>query len=219
MAKEICEKVSNAAASCVRRTMFLRKGFEKMRNLTKKSADSLSYSFKRMKAKMGNLRKRVKDESRLASCDEKQKTVFAELGREVFYGNDDKKNNAIELEQVKKLLKEAKDYEKQKQEIMDEISIQKRKMDEIVIFRKAILNLENSDPRIRRVAIRVLDRLGSREAVSYLTRALEDTDPEVRHRAREVLHKLLEDIKDGEKKKLQKENSKKESSNSDSVEA
>jgi len=196
--KELCERISQTAALCTQKTLSLCKCFEKVKEAAKKALDTASYSVKRLKAKIGNLQIKVEDESQIAIFNEKQKQVFSELGKEVYYGHKSKKNEAIELESVKALLEQAREFELHKQDIRDELAEQKRKMDEIVIFRKATLNLQNDDPRIRKVAVRVLKRLRNKDAVPYLAKLLDDRDPEVRQRAQETLNHILDDEEQSE---------------------
>jgi len=203
VAKEICEKISNKVANCVRATFPICKGFGKVGELTKKGAETIFFSIKRLSAKLGNLRKRVSAESRFASYDEKQKVVLSELGGEVFYGLEDNKKDLLGHEPVKDLLKEARQYETSKREIKEEINLQKRRMDELAIFRRATLDLESDDPRIRRVAIRVLKRLDNKNAIPYLMKCLEDPDPEVRKKAQEALHSSLNSIKNPGERKME----------------
>jgi len=195
MGRELCEKISNKVANCVRTTFSICKSFRKTGELIKKGTDSIAFSAKRLGAKLGNLRKRISAESRFASYDEKQKVVLFELGGEVFYGVEDDKKDMFSHEHIKDLLKEARDYEIRKQEIKEEINLQKRRMDERVIFRRATFDLEDDDPRVRRVAIRVLKRLDNRTAIPYLMKCLEDSDPEVRKMAQNALHFLLKKVK------------------------
>ena len=183
--------MSNTAARFVRLTFSVFKSARKVGKLIKRGTSSVSYSAKRLRAKLVKLPKRISAESHCASFDEKQKTVFSELGKEVFYGLEGKRKDVLRVEIVKDLLKEAHNYESRKQEVRDKLSSQKRKIDEMVIFRRAILDLEHNDPRIRRVAIGVLKRLSNKDAIPYLTKSLEDPDPGVRERAREVLHLFL----------------------------
>jgi len=195
MAKEICEKISNAAAVCVRKTFSVCKIFGKAGELIKKGAAAAVFSVKRLKAKLVNLKKKVSAESYYAATDEKQKTVFSKLGKEVFYKAEEKKKDVFSARPVKDLLEKAQDYEHYKKGIREEINAQKRKMDEIAILRRATLDLSNDDPKIRRVAVRVLKRLDNKDAVPYLTKSLHDPDPVVRERAREVLHILINKVK------------------------
>lgn len=191
MAKEICERISKTAGRFVRLTFSVFKSGKKVGKLIKRGTGSVSYSVKRLRAKLVKLPKRISAESHFASFDEKQKGVFSELGKEVFYGLEGKRKDVFSVEIVKDLLKEAHNYESRKQEIRDKLSSQKRRIDEIVIFRRAILDLQHDDPRVRRVAIGVLKRLNDKAAIPYLTKSLEDPDPGVRERAREVLHLFL----------------------------
>jgi len=195
MAEEICEKISNAAAVCVRKTFSVCRIFGKAGKLIKKGVESAVFSAKRLKAKLVNLKKKVRAESHYAATDEKQKTVFSELGKEVFYKAEEKKKNVFSARPVKDLLEKAQDYEHYKKEIREGINTQKRRMDEIAIFSRAVAELSHSDPRVRRVAVRVLKRLDNKDAVPYLTKSLHDPDPVVRERAREVLHLLINKVK------------------------
>ena len=219
MAKKICERMSNTAARFVRLTFSVFKSGRKVGKLIKRGTSSVSYSAKRLRAKIAKLPKRISAESHFACFDEKQKTVFSELGKEVFYGLEGKRKDVLSVEIVKDLLKEAHNYESRKQEVRDKLSSQKRKIDEMIIFRRAILDLEHNDPRIRRVAIGVLKRLSNKDAIPYLTKSLEDPDPGVRERAREVLHLFLKrPRKSEETDRKGKENPGKEELNQESIE-
>ena len=220
MTKEICEKISNTAARFVRLTFSAFKSARKVGKLVKRGTSSVSYSAKRLRAKLVKLPKRISAESHFASFDEKQKSVFSELGKEVFYGLEGERKDVLSVEIVRDLLKEAHNYESRKQEIRDKLSSQKRKIDEVVIFRRAILDLEYDDPRVRRVAIGVLKRLSNKAAIPYLTKSLEDPDPGVRERAREVLHLFLKRPRKSEKTdRKEKENPGKEELSQEQIES
>ncbi len=220
MAKKICERISNTAGRFVRLTFSVVKSGRKAGKLIRRTTTSVSYSAKRLRAKLVKLPKRISAEGHFASFDEKQKSVFSELGKEVFYGLEGKRKDVLSVEIVKDLLKEAHNYESSKQKIRDKLSSQKRKIDEIVIFRRATLDLEHDDPRVRRVAIGVLKRLSNKAAIPYLTKSLEDADPGVRERAREVLHLFLKKRrKSDEMGKKQKENPGKEELSQESIES
>jgi len=191
MEKEFCEKVSEVSGACVRKTEPVCRCIRKTGELIKKGAGSVVYSAKRLVAKLGNLSKSISSGSTYASIDESQKKVFLKLGKEVFYKTEKGNSKVFSTAYVKELIEEARDYEADKMKIKDGSSKQKLKMDELVIFRRATCDLTNSNPGIRRVAVRVLKRLGNRDAVPYLTGCLEDPDPMVRKHAQEALHVLI----------------------------
>lgn len=195
MSKQICVEAGKAAGSCVRGVVELTRKTGKVGEVVKKCAVSTVDATKRFCAKVGNLFKRVSTDGQLAAWTEKQKDVFLQLGEQVFLGYQQRIENLLEQENIKNLLEQASECEKHKSEIKEAIVEQKRKMDEIVIFKRAKENLESQDPRMRRVAIRVFERLGDRKAIPLLTKALEDPDEEVRKHAREVLHKLINSAK------------------------
>jgi len=211
VANGMCEKIGNTAARCVHLTFSVYKSVGRVGKLVGKTAGSVSYSFKRTWAKLNNLCKRVSAESRLASFDEKQRAVFSDLGKKVFHRLEEKGQDALSDDSVKKLLEEAHEYESRKGQIRNSMTLQKRRMDEIVIFRRATLDLQNEDPRVRRVAVRVLKRLGNRSAIPHLTKSLEDTDPEVRKVAKEALHVLVNEQKRAQKVDIEEAPQKQES--------
>ena len=65
-------------------------------------------------------------------------------------------------------------------------------MDALAIFKRAKSNLSSENPRVRKVAIRVMGKLGDRNAIPYINNMLEDSDPAVRAKAAEVLHMLVD---------------------------
>lgn len=196
MSKRICVEASKAAGSCVRGVIDLGRRTGKVGEAVKRCAEATADATKRLCAKIGNLFKRVSTDGQLAAWTEKQKDIFLQLGEQVFLGYQQKIENLLEQENIKRLLEQASECEKRKSEIKEAIAEQKRKMDEIEIFKRAEENLKSQDPRMRRVAIRVLERLSDKKAIPLLTKALEDPDPEVKERAAEVLHKLINSMKE-----------------------
>ena len=166
--------------------------------LIKKCVDSTANATGRMCARLGNLCKSISTDGQLAAWDEKQKEVYLQLGEEIFRGIREKPENLLEQENVKNLLERAGENESHIQEIKEATALQKHKMDGIAIFKQAKDNLQSKDPRMRRVAIRLFERLGDKKAIPLLTGALEDPDSEVRERAARVLHGFVGTAKESD---------------------
>jgi HEAT repeat protein len=192
MGKQICVQAGKTAGSCVRGVVSVSKKTGKVGTLIKKCVDSTANATIRMCARLGNLCKSISTDGQLAAWDEKQKDVYLRLGEEIFRGIKEKPESLLEQENVKNLLEQAGENESHIQEIKEATALQKHKMDGIAIFKQAKDNLQSKDPRMRRVAIRLFDRLGDKKAIPLLTKALEDPDSEVRERAARVLHKFAD---------------------------
>lgn len=200
MAKQVCVTAGKAAGSVVREaanvTESVRKGASSVSKTCISVAKSASEAVQEVTLKFGNLCSRVKTDSQFAYWETKQKEVFGKLGQEIF--TLVQSNVAVNFEEpkLKELLEDIRKYETEIQRIKDEMAAQRQKMELAISLKRAESDLKSKDPRTRRVAIRILERIGSKEGIPYLTAALNDSDQEVRTRAAEVMHKLVNNVKE-----------------------
>ena len=179
MNKEICIR----AGSCVT-------------GILNKCIGSVEFAARKMCARIGGMFKRISTNDQIAACDEKQKEMYEQLGKQIFRGIKEKNENLLGQEKIKELVTQLSESERHAQKIEEVIAQRKRKMDEIVIFKQAKNNLQSNDPGMRRVAIRVFGRLGDKRAIPLLTRALEDPDGNVRECASQILHGFVDIVKE-----------------------
>ena len=195
MDKQVCVTAGKTAGSVVRGasnlTESVRKGTSVISQTLVSTCKATGQILQEVSLKIGNLCSRVKTDSHFAYWETKQKEVFQKFGHEIFNLILSEEATVLENKKVKELLEEARNCEKELQKIKDEMALQREKMEIAITLKRAEVDLKSNDPRIRRVAIRVLERLGVKEAIPYLTKALNDTDVEVRTRASEVMHKLV----------------------------
>lgn len=162
----------------------------KIRYFLGRAAGTVAEEVRVMTAKFGNLFKRVKTDGQLAHWEMKQKDDFAELGEEIFRLKEAELDSLFKEESILKILEQLKQDQAKLKEVKDAVYGQRRRMEEIIIFRHALDKLKNPEARVRRVALRVLERLGKKEAIPHLVNLLEDPDPEVRQRARDIIQVL-----------------------------
>ena len=196
MAKQVCVKAGEAAGSVVRTTANATKGLVGGCSVICETISTVAKSTYQMTkevcTKLGNLFHHVRKDSQIAILETKQKEIFSKLGQEVFSSVESGVTNIVEDEKAKELLKSAGNCEKDIQKVKDEIELQQQKMEEIAILKRVKNELKSEDPRIRRVAIRVLERVENKEAVSILSQCLSDPDIEVKTRAADVMRKLVD---------------------------
>lgn len=216
MGKEICVKAGKTAGGVVRYVVDTIKKTGKIGNSIGETistgAKAVAEGWQSCCTGFDNFCKRIRYGSKTAAFESKQKDVFTRIGEKVFVEKELKKeedSNILEDIEMKEFLEKASSHEKEIQKIKDELAIQKQKMDTIAVIKRAKEDLENKDARIRRVAIRVLERVGTKEVIPYLSNVLNDPDSEVRERASDVMHKLVEKFKEVQKSSattLDKEN-------------
>jgi len=198
MDKKVCVTAGKTAGSVVRGaadlTESVRKGTSVIGQTLVSTCKATGQVLHEVSLKIGNLCSRVKTDSHFAYWESKQKEVFHKLGKELFILKESEKTDILEDKKVKELIEEAHSHEKEMQKIKDEMALQRQKMELAITLKRAEEDLKSTDPRIRRVAIRVLERIGAKEAIPYLTKALNDPDMEVRTRASEVMHKLINTV-------------------------
>ena len=185
--KGTCVSVGKCVGSTYRRLV---DKTDKIRHFLRNASRSVAEETEVICAKFGNLFKRVKNDGQLAHWEMKQKDNFAKFGEEVFRLKESELNKMFEDQNVKKVVEQIRQDESQIQKIKDAMYVQKKRMEETLIFKRAVDELKSPEARLRRVALRVIERLGKREAIPYLVTLLEDPDQEVRQRAKEIIQKL-----------------------------
>lgn len=201
--KEICIKAGATAGSIVRclidSVKKTGKAGESVVEATGTLAKATSKECKTLCSKVDNFCKRIGYGGKVAGWESKQKEVFMKIGEKIFDEKELKhtasSSDILEEKEIKELLKNARIYEEEIQKLKDEIALQKQKMDTLAIIKRAEEDIERDDPRIRRVAVRVLERIGTRDVIPLITKALADPDSEVRQRAAEVMHRLADKFK------------------------
>lgn len=162
----------------------------KFRSFFNNAAKSMAEEARTIKARFGNLFKKVKTGGQLAHWEMKQKDNFAKLGEEVFKIKKDKKTDALEGENIQEIMSNIEKDQDKINTIKEEDYAQKKRMEEMMVLKRATAQLESPEVRLRRVAIRVLERLGKKEAIPYLVNLLEDPDMDIRNLAKDVIRKL-----------------------------
>lgn len=142
--------------------------------------------------KLNNLYRTIKGKGSIASREEKEKDIFEELG-EVTWGMYRNKcaTHIFENDRVMKILKDIENLDEEIKKRKTEMALQKEKMDAWVILRRAKINLESNNPKIRKVAILVLNKLSDNESIPHLNRMLDDPDMKIRKKAVEVMHNII----------------------------
>jgi hypothetical protein len=161
--------------------MFLEKSFQTVRE-----------EMKMIFARMGNLFKRVKTDGKLAHWEMKQRDNFAKLGEEIYRKKKSELNKLFNEENLKDIFAQIETDEEKIHEMKGINDKQRRRMEEMILFKHAIKELKSSEVKMRRVALRVLERLGKKEAISYLVELLNDPEPEIRSKASEIIQDLSE---------------------------
>ena len=140
--------------------------------------------------RFGNLFKAIKTDSQLAHWEMKRKDDFAKLGEEIFRHKEPEIEHLIPDEDFQAIVSRVREDQDRIRSIEGEKSAQHRRMREMSVFKHATAQLDSSDPRMRRAALRVLERMGRTDAIPHISRLLHDLDDEVRARARAVIQKL-----------------------------
>lgn len=160
------------------------------------SVNVLKEESKVLLARVSNLFKTVGNDSRMAVLETKRKEDFARLGEELYRLEEEEPGR---LDPEYKSLKEILDCVKEDQSRIDkierEIHAQRRKMQEKIVFKHALKQLESQERHARLSALRVLKRQGNKEAISRVAKLLEDPDPKVRESARTTIQKLSQSAK------------------------
>lgn len=196
MAKQISVQAGKIAGEVVRTTSQITKqtsaGCSIISRFFYSAVEAMNSAMKDVCARFGNLFTRIKEDSRLAVLETKQKDSLQELGKEVFSLFKDQEERVFENDKVKEFLSQVQNYENEIQKVKDEIAVQKQKMEERAIIERVKKELKSDNPRTRKVAIRILERIGNKEEIlELLSHNLNDPDPEVRVRVAELVHKLV----------------------------
>ena len=131
-------------------------------------------------------------EAKRERLEKAHKEILGRLGLETLAISRRNPPSAEDVEMVNKLTMEAQARETELLEIRDAI-VRKRQDREIDSLRRsAEADLKSPSANVRRVAVRVLDRVGKRETIPVLTAVLRDPDPDVRSSAAQTIHKLVE---------------------------
>lgn len=141
-------------------------------------------------ARVDNFFGRIKGDSRLAKMEMERREDFARLGGEIFRLKGREIEGIVPGEKVKEIVAKLSLDEVRIGEIRDQMRSQQKKMQEMAVFKHAMLHLRASDPRVRRAALRVLEKLQMKECMSEVVALLEDSDAEVRIQAQGLIQKL-----------------------------
>lgn len=185
--QEICDDFSEAADNAVRKTM---KMLERMKGGFISSLIKSEEVTMTICEKISNLCKK-----QASTAYTKKNEAIAKLGAEVWALYQDKVFKSIfQQDNVKKLIEELEVYEKEVREIEEKILAEKKEKERREKLRKAVSDIRSDDPRVKRSAIRVMEKIGGKEAIPYLNEVLDDPVSEVRESAARVLHKLVNDV-------------------------
>jgi len=128
----------------------------------------------------------------LARLEKKREQIIAELGNEVWCLYHDKIYKSVfEQDTVKELVSKLNACEKEIKRIENELEAQRKKKEKKAALKEALSELKNKDPKVRKAAIRVIEKMNGNDAVKYLNKALKDKDSEVRKRAAEALKSVV----------------------------
>lgn len=185
--KSACVSLGKCVGTTVRS---INEKFSRAGELCSKSAQTFCDETRLIFARAGNLCKSVKNNSILSCWTTKQKDHFAQLGEEIYRLKGDRVKQIIKDRSVNKIVSNIKEYQNHINKVENEMRAQKKRMKEWVVYKHAISQLQNPQPRIRIVALRLLERLDKKSAISKVSQLLKDPEVEVRNRARQVLAKL-----------------------------
>lgn len=131
--------------------------------------------------------------SDLVRVEEKKTRALLMLGVEIWnLYQDNVFQSILEQDAVKEVITDLSEYEEDIKRIKMKMTDQKKEKERRIAFRKATSDLKNSDVKVRNSTISVLEKLGGKEAISLLNRALNDPEPEVCRNAAEALHRLVD---------------------------
>lgn len=133
---------------------------------------------------------RIKGDGRLAKMEIERKEDFAKLGGEVFRLKGREIEGLVPGEKVKEIVAKLSLDEARISEIRDQMRSRQKKMQELVVYKHAMLHLKAADPKVRRAALRVLEKLQMKECMPEVVVLLEDKDAEVRIQAQGLIQKL-----------------------------
>jgi len=200
--KEICVKVGKTTGEIVH--CFL-DGIKKTGRLAKPAfsflddiSGTLLGGLERVFFKFGNVHALNKYERKIAEWQALQKEVYAQLGKAAYGEKEGKQGDeaagTVEDNIRSELTQKINYYDGEIQKVREEMARQKDKMDEFTIVKRAKSDLRSRNPKVRRVAVRVLEKVSNRAAIPVVSRALNDPDPEVREEAVAVMYKLVDKV-------------------------
>lgn len=122
--------------------------------------------------------------------EKKQRRVFARLGAEIFQLNKEKAEDIWGQSKVNELIGELAEAEQHLQEIRQATEAEGFEKGNEAIYKRALADLKNAASRKRLNAIRVLEKLGKKQGIVYLSEVLKDTDEAIRMRAAVAINRL-----------------------------
>jgi hypothetical protein len=153
-------------------------------------ARSLTDELRLMWLRAENLMASIRNDSQLAHWEMKRRDDFARLGEELFERRKEELEAMYRDDDYQEIIGSLCDNEKRIGRIRDDRTARFKRMREATVFRHALAQLRSPEPRIRRAAMRIIEKIGRPEASAAVARLLQDPDTEVRVRAREALLKL-----------------------------
>jgi hypothetical protein len=188
--KTICVKAGELAGGVARSVYPVRKGISKFGNSVFNAAqDAIKKSEKIVKDTF-IICDRCKPKKGSANNEETLRKVFAQLGAKIFELRQKETQDVLSQPDVKKLFDEAVKIDETIQKARKEMEARRLAKEKENSFNRAVSNLKDNNSKVRLAAIRVLEIIGKKEAIVYLSNVLEDSDEAVRVKASAVIAKL-----------------------------
>lgn len=181
--RALCVKAGKISGNLARKVYPIRKfgtsAYEAVQKAVKKSEKAVKETFYFCTAPCRKIE--------LRRHEKNQHQLFAQLGSEIYKNRKKQTKDIINQSKIKSIIGKIndlkKDFDNNTAEPETPVKTQSR-------FEEAVLKLKNKNPRVRLASIGVLESLGQKDGISYLTDVLSDTDEAVRTRASEVINKL-----------------------------
>lgn len=133
---------------------------------------------------------RCKTKKSSTNYEEIQRKILAQLGAKIFELRQKETQDVFNQPDVKKLFDEAAEIDETIQKARKEMEAKRLAKEKEHSFSRAVFNLKDTNPKVRLAAIRILEIIGKKEGISYLSNILEDPDEAVRNRASAAIAKL-----------------------------
>jgi HEAT repeat protein len=119
--------------------------------------------------------------------------LFARLGEEVWILHEENMSGPVfGQDRVVEVIDELKVHQKEIREIKRKFAHRKKIKEKRLAFRRAIKELKNSDPKVRKAAASALEKFDDKKTVRLLSTALGDADKGVGRSAARVLHRIVD---------------------------
>jgi hypothetical protein len=131
------------------------------------------------------------EEAELSLLLDRNQEILAQLGKEKLKQSEESEPSSLLDPREKSLLEEARHSEREIQSVRDDLMRRKQDEEFARTTRRATSDLKSPDAQKRRIAVRLLERMATRDAIPALTGVLGDEDPDVRTRAARTIERLV----------------------------